>query len=228
MNKRPAQQSTRVIEGQERPKGLPATIRKIDGRWFGDARAVFEGVQVNFIYFGVNDHVGRGAFQGHTHPFSELFYTLSGSGRTLHSGRSEVCPEGHIFVARPGYAHSSEWSAAPGHPWRGLIIQFDINLESDRLDARSDLRLAQTFAPFFDYFFIRRETSLQLGRPTRSQLRQSAARMLARLRGYPECGSAWIVNFWIELMAMMAVDLRRRAVKAGQGLVIQYSQKSAA
>ena len=70
-----------------------------------EARVIFEGVQVDFIYAGINDHQGSGRFPRHSHPFTELFYTVSGEGTMMCGSRTERCRAGHVFLARPGVPH---------------------------------------------------------------------------------------------------------------------------
>jgi len=213
------------IEGRERPSTLPPTIRKVDGRWFGEARVVFEGVQVDFIYVGINDHFGRGSFPRHTHPFSELFYTVSGEGSVTCGSRTERCRAGHVFLARPGESHSSHWKAKAGSPWRGIIVQFNLTLDPRHMAVDQDLGLARILAPAGAQFFMRRKSMMQLPSRDAVLLRRSTRRLLQMLREHPDGGSAFVVAFWLEMMAMVSDALQRAGWRADRGLVVPHSQK---
>lgn len=219
---------TRLLErsgGQPPPSRLPPTIRRLDGRWFGDARVVFEGVQVDFIYAGINDHHGRGSYPRHAHPFSELFYTVEGEGTITYGSHTERCRPGHVYLARPGESHASTWQTAARRPWRGIIIEFNMALDPQRMAVDHDLGLARALAPAGARFLASRESTLQLPRRDADTLRHSAGRLLQMMRRHPDGGSAFVVSFWLELMALVADALHRSGWQADRGLVLPHSQK---
>jgi len=219
---------TRTLEradGRAPPRHLPTTIRRLDGRWFGDARVIFEGVQVDFIYVGINDHRGRGSFPRHTHPFSELFYTVEGEGTITYGTRTERCRPGHLYLARPGELHSSTWHTTARNPWRGVIVDFNVTLDPQRMAVDHDLGLARALAPAGAQFLVSREATLQLPRRDATTMRHAADRLLRMMRTHPDGGSAFVVAFWIELMALVADALHRAGWRADRGLVLPHSQK---
>ncbi|MBU0677369.1 MAG: AraC family transcriptional regulator [Verrucomicrobia bacterium] len=212
------------FEGMEQPEDLQESIHKLEGRWFGDARAVFEGVEVKLIYFGINEHVGTDTFEAHAHPFSELFYTSSGEGLLTRGDREEPCRGGHIYIARPGEEHASAWRVVNDEPWRASIFQFDIGL-SDDLHIDSDLSLAQQFAPFYSYFFLQRNDSYQLPPVDHVSVEQYAECVLRTMRERPASGPACIIGLWLFLVSVISESLRRSGTAQGTGAILQPTDK---
>jgi AraC-like DNA-binding protein/mannose-6-phosphate isomerase-like protein (cupin superfamily) len=213
----------RRIEGRERPRGLPASIRKIDGRWFGNAHVDFEGVRIRFIYFGINEQVGRGSFTGHRHPFSELCYTVSGHGRMIFEKHSVSCRPGHVFIAQPGLAHSAAWWLPRHKTWRAIIVQFDINVDQRAAPVEHDLQLPRIFGPVYDYFFAQRQSSFQLPAPAVAILERSTRHLMDMLRRHPEGGSAYMFGFWVELMAVLSQAIQGEGKGSERGTILPYT-----
>ena len=223
-----AKKQLEVFEGQERPRGLPRAIRKVDGRWFGDARVNIAGVEVKFIYFCINDHVGHFAWPGETHPFHELFWTISGHGYIHCDGRTESCRAGHLFMARAGVEHRSSWNTEEEAPWRGLIFQFDLGFDEKELKMERDLSPSWGVAPFIDYFLVRKNNSVVLDVQTHNNLKHSADDLARQLKSFPRFGSALITSFWLRLMALVSQYLLGARKASLQGVVEDRSRKEMA
>jgi len=218
-------QNVRLREGQERPSGLPGTIRKIDGRWFGDARFSFEGVKVSFIYFSINEHSFRGVYPQETHPFRELFYTLSGQGLSACNGHIETCSPGHVLVVHPGQAHSASWERVSAEPWVGLLFQFTMDLSDCTSSVAHDLSVAEGMSPFLEYFLCKRNNSAMLDIETHGEVTGITDTLRQDLRKYPEFGSTLIVSFWLNLVMLISKFLLKSDEASGRGVIADLSHK---
>lgn len=223
-----AKKQSEMFEGQERPRGLPKAIRKVDGRWFGDARVNIAGIETKFIYFCINDHVGHFTWPNEVHPFHELFWTISGHGYMYCEGHTESCHAGHLFMARAGVEHRSFWNTENGSPWRGLIFQFDLGVDTKGLTMERDLSPAWGATPFFDYFLVKKQNVLVLDALTHRDLKHAADDLLRQLKSFPRFGSALIAGFWLQLMALVSQHLIDTQKASLRGVLDDRSHKELA
>lgn len=216
------------FEGQERPPGLPESIRKIDGRWFGDASFLFESVNVSLIYFCVHELTGQGVYPEEAHPFIELFYTLSGRGMVACEGKLEECLPGSVFIVRPGQRHSASWSASSRRPWSGILFHFNFGLSELRTLPVQDFSIAQGISPFYQYFFTCRRNLLALGPDACQAVEQAAAHLLCDLRKHPYFAKTSIVGFWLKLIMLVSEYLVHSGMATGKGLIIEVPRREQA
>ena len=217
-----------LLEGQERPPGLPRTVRKLEGRWFGDARVNVAGVEIKFVYFCINDHVGAFSWPPESHAFHEMFWTISGHGYVNCEGRTESCRAGHLFLAPAGVEHRSSWNTEHDAPWRGLIFQFDLNLDRERLKTDRDLSPASGLTPFYDYFLLRKQRSMALDARTHRDLKRAADDLVQQLRSFPRFGPALITSFWLRFVAQVSQCLMAARKASSWGLLAERSQRETA
>jgi len=212
-------------EGKEQPAGLPGNVKKLDGRWFGDATLSIEGVSVNLIFSGVNKHTKNGRFSSHSHPFCELLYTLSGEADVTCDGVTLPMTEGQVCVAAPGMGHASEWHVSAHTSWVCLVLDFDITIDADELASQSDVRLAHSIAPFYQYFLLGRKRFHLLGPALRKTVRSSADHLFGLLAAQPEVGHVAIASFWLMFFAAVSRSLQEAGLATGRGVVLELSPK---
>jgi len=215
----------RLIEGQEAPPGLPRSIRKLDGRWFGDARIILEGIELQLIYFGINEHRGRGHFPMHSHPFSEILCTISGSGHVTLRRKNHNCSPGTIFLALPGEQHASSWNNAPRRPWTAFIMQFNMEIPSEALERATDLRLSHSTAAFYRFFFLEKRHFHRLAPAVFRTVRDAFRHLSSGLRDQPQAGHAAVASFWLEFLALVSHDIEETTGTTGRGIVLDWSDK---
>jgi len=213
------------IQGRERPDGLSSSVKKIEGRWFGDACISLEGLELKLIYFGINEHHGSGAFPVHAHPFMELFYTLLGQGEIACGDRSHKCEEGGAYFSPQATKHSSSWNLKKPAVWRGLLFQFDVNLDPERLSHASDLTLVEQFAPFYTYFTLQQHPYFQLPQWAQNSLQNTVTNTLALMQEHPAVGSARVLELWIEIISLISICLRDSGKNDSHGLVLHLTPK---
>ncbi len=212
-------------EGEEEFGFHPETIHKVAGRWLGSADLLLEQVKLRLYYFGLSENTGADMYPFHSHAYAEFLYTLEGEGLLLlREGAPrevEVCRAGHLHVARPGVRHASRWKLAPGKVWRGLILQFDLELlPQGEGVAEKDLSFAQQFAPFYDYFFLQMQNTLQVSPEVHADIAAESAHAHDWLRRYPEVAPAVILASSVKLFGLFSSFLCASGRALGKGIVL--------
>ncbi len=146
------------------------TVRYVSRRWLGPVSISAQGVVFNIRYVGIHEHVGNGCYPMHTHPHSEILFTLSGKGTVRVPDRKaeESCQPGHLVVLPPACAHQSRWSAGKGEPWRLMIVDFNIAIDMGQVLVDSGDTVDLAFSPFYEFFFIRGHSGFRLAPPERT------------------------------------------------------------
>lgn len=141
------------------------TVRYVSRRWIGPVYIRAQGVEFNIRYVGMHVHADSGLYPLHTHPHSEILFTMSGRGAIHVPGRGavETCEPGHVVVMPPLCRHQSRWSVPPAEePWRIMVVNFDIAIDTGQLMVEAGETVDLAFAPFYEWFFIREQSGLRL------------------------------------------------------------------
>lgn len=216
------------VQGQVQP--WPShTVRYISRRWRGPALIRAEGVDFNLRYAAAHVHEGRGCYPLHTHPCCEFLLTLEGRGEILMepSGPVQSCRPGTLVVAPPLQAHHSRWSVAAGR-WRVLVVDFDLAVDIGLLPLGADEQVDMAFAPFYEWFFARREPSVQLPpRFTRSVVALARGVVDSLAPGtYGVCTE--VVAGVLRLIALFSRSLREAGLADGRHLAPPSFSRAAA
>ncbi len=152
------------VNGAEQP-WPSGGIRYVMRRWLGPVHLRTQGVEFTVRYVGVHEHVKKGVYPLHTHPHSELLFTLEGNGsvKLPDINSVEECSPGHLLVLPPGNPHQSVWQLGSGSDtWRVLVVNFDIVIDMSQIPHDSGEMVDMAFTPFYEWFYIRQGVSLKV------------------------------------------------------------------
>lgn len=227
---RPRVRSEVLYAGQE-PVPPETGIEKLDGRWFGSSQMAIAGVNLRLVYFGLNRQIGHHSFPFHRHDFAELVLTLRGEGHLLvgepGTEKAIACRAGDVYVVPATGRHGARWDCETGESWDILLLQFELEIGHRESFFQQDQSLALQFAPFYEYFFARREFWLPLRDRLRRQVIRSAESLRRSLAEEPDLAPVLILNFWLWLIAMISRSLKQEGRATGEGLVIPLKERDA-
>lgn len=217
-----------LYPGQE-PMPPETGIQKLDGRWFGSSHLTIAGVHLRLVFFAINKLVGHHSFPYHQHDFAELALTLSGEGTLLAGDRGEerdvVCRPGDIYVMPATVRHGARWDCASNKPWVILLLQFELEMQKEASFYQQDQTLALQFAPFYEFFFAKKEILYSLDRNAKQRAFREADDLRRALADEPDLAPVLILNFWLKLIAMISLDLKQSGLASGEGLVIPLRER---
>lgn len=214
--------------GQE-PVPAETGIIKLDGRWFGSSHLSFAGVNLRLVYFGINKQIGHHSFPYHQHDFAELVLTLRGEGQLLigEPGQEQTiaCRAGDLYVMPSTTRHGARWDCAPGKGWEIIIFQFELALERQEDFYLQDQSLAMQFAPFYEFFIVRKALSYSIPREMRGRAMRSAMDLRKSLDKEPELAPVLILNYWLWLIAHISWALKQSGKASGDNTVIPLRER---
>ncbi len=207
------------------------TVRYVSRRWIGPVYIRAQGVELNIRYVGMHVHVDRGLYPLHTHPHSEFLFTLSGRG-TIHvpgRGAVETCEPGHVVVMPPLCRHQSRWSIrTEQEPWRIIVVNFDIAIDTGQLMVETGETVDLAFAPFYEWFFIREQTALRLDGEERLQSMEILKEIGRSLTEQPYGVCSDIVAGLIRTISIFSRRIRAAGLADGSYLMPPLISKEAA
>ena len=205
-------------------------VRHVSRRWLGPVQISTQGIVFYIRYVGIHEHAGSGFYPLHTHPHSEFIFTLSGAG-TIHVPERihvEPCEPGHLVALPPSCAHQSRWSSVPeNEPWRTIIVDFDIAIDSGQMLVDSDETIDMAFSPFYEYFFIQNQSGFRLQAKERKTAMSHLNEIIRSLskRQYGVCSD--IVAGLLQTISLFSRSLRKAGLADGHYLTPPTLSKDA-
>lgn len=220
MNQKSTSKDSPIIpEGREAFWDLPSNVLKEDARWYGALPLGLEGVELKLVYFCLNSHVHSGTYPTHSHPFTEMVYTISGTGDLITNGERLHCKPGTVYLVHSGQEHSAEWACSDTKPWHILLFHFHFHFP-DSFDAETDLSLARQFEPFYAHFFTSQEILLLLAPAYRKVMKRLTASIAGLLQAVPGVGPASIAGLWLQLLSAVDQTLREQGVSGSGSMLV--------
>ncbi len=191
----------------------------------GDTSCTLGGIEFKPIFFCINDHSETGDYPFHTHPFSELFYTISGEGQTQTATETIHCRPGHIYISKPGEKHASIWRSTPGTPWRGLIVQYNISVDPKQYAPESRMKLVDDFAPFYAHFYAQGNSALEMDSLYHEKILNLVNGIITFQKEKPHAAHAFALCMWMQLVVLISCALREKGCTPPREMHIQFSAK---
>lgn len=204
---------------------FPSGVTVCSELGLGDSSCTLGGIEFKPVYFCINDHVGEGDYPFHMHPFSELFYTISGEGKMEIGSETVLCHPGHIYVSKPGESHASTWSTDSNSPWRGLIVQYNITVDPKQYSPEARLKLTDEFAPFYAHFYANGHSVLDIDRRYRDKINAIINTMTVFQAENPHAAHAYAMSVWMQIVVLLSCFLRENGNSDANDLHIKFSQK---
>ncbi|HMO04457.1 MAG TPA: helix-turn-helix domain-containing protein [Kiritimatiellia bacterium] len=219
-----------AVNGLEQPWPTGA-IRYVKRRWLGPVHIRTQGVEFIVRYVGVHEHARHGFYPMHTHPHSEMLYTLDGTG-TIHlpdRKRSEECVAGRLLVLPPGTAHQSAWTVnGDAAPWRLLVVNFDLVIDVSQIPQESGETIDMAFTPFYEWFYIRQGVGLTVGDPERAPVTAILNEVAASIAEsqYGICSD--VIACLMRAISLFSRGIRRNGLSQGNAIAPSLISKESA
>lgn len=196
-------------------------IRCVTQRWLGPVYIRTQGVEFTVRYVGVHEHTKRGVYPLHTHPHSEMLFTLDGGGliNLPKLNKVERCVPGHLLVLPPGSVHQSQWNTRGGSlSWRILVVNFDIVIDMSQVPVESGEMVDMAFSPFYDWFYLQRGEGINIRGAEREpifSILKDVADTIAHQQ-YGICSD--VVTSLMRAISLMSRHMRRVGIADGTQL----------
>ncbi len=191
--------------------------RHVSARWKGPIHMRVHGVEFNIRYAGAHEHGGHGVYPVHQHPHSECHMTLTGRG-TIHMpdrGLDIPCEPGRVVLFPALEPHGSSWTLQGSDAWRLLVIDFDLALDAGPILDAMNQSVDLAFAPFYEWFFVRKEPTLMLDPESFQALEPMAWRMMQLVAEPPYGIATEVTGNALQLIAGYSRFIRDQGMADG-------------
>ena len=206
-------------------------IRYKSRDWRGPVQLQAQGIEFNIRYMGQHEHRESGRYPTHVHPHAELHYTLSGGGTIYIPERKLTipCGPGCVVVMPANLPHYTTWQIAePDERWQLVVVNFDLVVDIGKIMASAGEQMDLAFAPFYEWFFARQQTSLYICAEDRGPIDAIFRQMIASIDKTEYGLGSEIVAGLIREVSLFSRYLRKNGLADGQHLASPMLSKEAA
>lgn len=210
----------------------PPEVRYKSRFWKGPVQISVQGIEFNVRAVSMFEHIRTGRYPLHVHPHAELYFTMAGAG-TLHVPERKLdilCEPGCLSVLPPSVPHFTDWVIPKSRqPWRLIVFNFDIAVDIGQILAGAGEMVDLAFAPFYEWFFIRKQASLALeSRDDRAPIFAVFNELYETIADPTYGVGADVVAVLIRAVSLISRHLRRKGMADGASVVLPAPGKESA